>query len=195
MLLISLKKIQLSYRTESKLYMSKAHHDNPSILHLKLPGIVLGIGLGGFFDGIFLHQLLQWHHMFSAKISVDTVAGLRMNTLGDGVFHTVTWLCVLVGLYVLYARVTEARREVWKSGVLWSWILCGWGWFNFVEGLVDHHLLKIHHVYPGPNQLIWDLLFLASGVVFIIVGWRLARGGTKTKVRIDTLQVGEPLEA
>ncbi len=28
-----------------------------------LPGLLVGLGLGGFFDGIVLHQLLQWHHM------------------------------------------------------------------------------------------------------------------------------------
>ncbi|MDQ2834938.1 MAG: DUF2243 domain-containing protein [Acidobacteriota bacterium] len=48
-----------------------------SILPLKLPGIFLGVGLGGFFDRIFLHQLLQWHHMFSSKITVDTVQGCK----------------------------------------------------------------------------------------------------------------------
>jgi uncharacterized membrane protein len=25
-------------------------------------GILFGLGLGGFFDGIVLHQVLQWHH-------------------------------------------------------------------------------------------------------------------------------------
>jgi uncharacterized membrane protein len=29
-------------------------------------GIFFGLGLGGFFDGIVLHQLLQWHHMLSS---------------------------------------------------------------------------------------------------------------------------------
>ncbi|MCK1539441.1 DUF2243 domain-containing protein, partial [Bradyrhizobium sp. 176] len=28
-------------------------------------GVLLGLGLGGFFDGIVFHQLLQWHHMLS----------------------------------------------------------------------------------------------------------------------------------
>ena len=55
-------------------------------LPVTAPGIILGIGLGGFFDGIFLHQIFQLHHMFSSVITVDTVPGLRMNTLGDGVF-------------------------------------------------------------------------------------------------------------
>jgi uncharacterized membrane protein len=153
------------------------------VLPLKFPGITLGVGLGGFFDGIFLHQVFQWHHMFSTLYSEQTVPGLRMNTLGDGLFHTVTWISVLVGLYVLYARVTEARREVWRSGVLWSWILCGWGWFNLVEGLVDHEILGIHHVRSGPYYFWWDMGFLASGVLFILLGWTLARRGSR--VRID----------
>ena len=32
---------------------------------LALAGGVLGFSLGGFFDGILLHQVLQWHHLFS----------------------------------------------------------------------------------------------------------------------------------
>ena len=72
-----------------------------------LPGTILGIGLGGFVDGILLHQVLQWHHMLSSSDTanvdigyypVTTVHGLQMNTLWDGLFHTFTWLAVLVGL-------------------------------------------------------------------------------------------------
>jgi uncharacterized membrane protein len=32
-------------------------------------GILFGLGLGGFFDGIVLHQVLQWHHMLSMLVS------------------------------------------------------------------------------------------------------------------------------
>lgn len=149
--------------------------DRQQAVPIRLPGIILGIGLGGFFDGIFLHQLFQWHHMFSAIVRVDDVPGLQMNTLGDGLFHTVTWLAVLLGLYLLYGRVTEGRRQVWGSRVLWSWILAGWGLFNLVEGLVDHQILGIHHVRSGPNEFLWDMLFLASGVIFLAVGWSAAR--------------------
>lgn len=150
----------------------QAHTDT---LDLRAPGIILGIGLGGFFDGIFLHQVFQLHHMFSSRVPVDSVPGLRMNTLGDGIFHTVTWLSVLFGLWLLYGRVTEARQQVWGAAGLWGWILCGWGWFNLVEGLINHQLLAIHHVYAGQNALLWDMLFLASGVVFILAGAAVAR--------------------
>ncbi len=64
---------------------------------LRLPGLLLGVGMGGFVDGILLHQVLQWHHMLSGtdddRIGVRfydprTVPGLRMNTVWDGFFHT-----------------------------------------------------------------------------------------------------------
>ncbi|MEU2221611.1 DUF2243 domain-containing protein [Streptomyces sp. NPDC018347] len=153
---------------------------------LRLPGILLGVGLGGFVDGILLHQLVQWHHMLTGtdhdRIGVkyydpDTVPGLRMNTVWDGVFHTVCWLAVLIGLAVLYARVTSGRRRVWGSRVLWGYVLVGWGLFNLVEGVLDHHVLGIHHVRGGPHQVWWDIAFLALGALLVAGGLLLRRGG------------------
>jgi uncharacterized membrane protein len=151
---------------------------------ITLPGVLLGVGLGGFVDGILLHQVLQWHHMLTStdtdRVGVpyypaDTVHGLRMNTLWDGLFHTFTWLAVLIGLAVLYSRVQHARGRVWSSGALWGLVLIGWGLFNLVEGLVDHQLLGIHHVRSGPHQTAWDLGFLALGAVLMVAGWLLRR--------------------
>ncbi|MEV0429314.1 DUF2243 domain-containing protein [Micromonospora sp. NPDC050495] len=152
---------------------------------IRLPATILGIGLGGFVDGIGLHQVLQWHHMLSStntdnvgirNYPVDTVPGLRMNTLWDGLFHVVTWTAVLLGLALLYARVTRSRGRLWRAPMLWGWILFGWGLFNLVEGVIDHHLLGIHHVHGGPDQLWWDLGFLALGAVLLVVGWLVQRG-------------------
>ncbi len=46
-------------------------------------GILLELGLGSFFDGIVLHQMLQWHHMVSnvAEYPVTTISGPEANTL------------------------------------------------------------------------------------------------------------------
>lgn len=148
------------------------------------PGIVLGVGLGGFVDGILLHQILQWHHLLTStdtdRIGVpyypaDTVHGLKINTLWDGLFHTFTWLMVLTGLGLLYSRVQHERGRVWRSGVLGGWVLFGWGLFNVVEGLVDHQILAIHHVRGGAHQVAWDVSFLAFGVALIAVGWVVQR--------------------
>jgi uncharacterized membrane protein len=151
---------------------------------LRAPGILLGIGLGGFVDGIVLHQLLQWHHMLTSTDTdragvpfypADTVSGLRMNTAWDGGFHVVTWLFVLGGLSLLFSRLTTERRRAWSSRFLWGWVLVGWGLFNLVEGLVDHEVLGIHHVRSGPHQTAWDLGFLALGAVLVAAGWALGR--------------------
>ena len=153
---------------------------------VRLPGIVLGIGLGGFADGIVLHQILQWHHLLTStdtdNIGVpyypaDTVHGLEVNTLWDGLFHVFTWLAVLIGLGLLYSRVTHSRGRLWTSRALWGWIVLGWGVFNLVEGIIDHHLLGIHHVRSGPDQMAWDIGFLLFGALLVVAGWLLQRGG------------------
>ena len=53
--------------------------------------------------------------------------------------------------------------------------LVGWGLFNVVEGIVDHHLLNLHHVRPGPDQLAYDIGFLAWGAVMLVTGVLLIR--------------------
>jgi hypothetical protein len=71
---------------------------------LRNAGVLLGLGLGGFFDGIVLHQLLQWHHMVSSveSFSPETVPGLRTNTLADGLFHAVTYIFTVLGVTLLW---------------------------------------------------------------------------------------------
>ncbi len=147
-----------------------------------LPGTLLGIGLGGFVDGIVLHQMLQWHHMLSSSDTanidigsypVTTVAGLEMNTMWDGLFHAFTWLAVLIGLGMLYSRILASRGRVWASRALWGWILLGWGVFNVTEGLLNHHILGIHHVISGEFQTLADVLFLVLGAALIAGGWWL----------------------
>ena len=153
---------------------------DPSSAGLAMPAMLLGVGLGGFLDGIVLHQLLQWHHMISAAegYATTTLGGLETNTRWDGAFHLMTYLFVLAGVILLWRRRhEEAGPRAWRSVV--GWALCGWGAFNLVEGVVGHHLLEIHHVRPGPNELAYDLGFLAFGAGLLCAGWLLA-GGSRT---------------
>ena len=138
------------------------------------PGLLLGIGLGGFVDGIVLHQLLQWHHMLTDQgdYPSNTIRGLEVNTLWDGLFHASTWLFVTVGLFLLWRAVAGGRRWTWRSLV--GLLLAGWGIFNLVEGIVDHHILGVHHVRDDvADPMWWDLGFLAFGVVLLVVGFAL----------------------
>jgi len=140
----------------------------------KGPAFVLGLGLGGFIDGIVLHQILQWHHMVSTPAPPDTLENLRLNTLGDGIFHAATWVVTVAGVFVLMAS-NGARSEQGGTRTLIGGMLVGWGLFNTVEGLVDHQLLNLHHVRPGPDELAYDVGFLVWGAVMLIVGGLLLR--------------------
>jgi uncharacterized membrane protein len=140
---------------------------------------VLGLGLGGFIDGIVLHQVLQWHHLLTGDNGgepMDTVAGLEANTLADGLFHLATWVLVAAGMGL---TVRAWRRgefaPPWRAQI--GLLLAGWGVFNVVEGLIDHQLLGIHHVRDDLGApLGWDLAFLGFGLLLIAVGSALVRG-------------------
>jgi uncharacterized membrane protein len=138
-----------------------------------LPTVLLGIGLGGFFDGIVLHQILQWHHLLSEPIPPTSVGAIQVNTLADGVFHAATWIISLAGLGLLWRRVRAGADMSWL--VLLGGMLAGWGGFNVGEGLIDHQLLRLHHVRPGPDELAYDIGYLVWGAVMLAGGVALLR--------------------
>jgi len=138
-------------------------------------GIVLGLGFGGFADGIILHQILGWHHLVcvTAHCQPTSIEHLQLQNTQDGFFHLGLWLVSLVGTAMLFRAARHTGPE-WHGRVLFGAMLAGWGLFNFVEGIIDHQILGIHHVLPGhPHQLWFDLLFLAAGVMFFVIGTRL----------------------
>ena len=141
---------------------------------LALPGVVLGIGLGGFVDGILLHQILQWHHMLSSRTPPDTVAGLELNTLFDGLFHAAAWVLTVVGVWLVLTATRSNLAALAGRRVL-AGVLLGWGCFNLIEGIVDHYLIGMHHVRPGPDQALYDAAFLVWGGAFVVMGWVVAR--------------------
>jgi uncharacterized membrane protein len=143
----------------------------------KAPGFLMGIGFGGFVDGIVFHQILQWHHMLTSTRASPptTVAGLEANTLADGFFHAATWVLVFLGVtFTLRAWRAGRLAPPWRAH--FGMLLLGWGAFNLVEGLVDHQLLGIHHVRDDLGApLGWDLGFLLFGALLVLAGWALAR--------------------
>jgi uncharacterized membrane protein len=150
--------------------MPRAKNVPTSRRRLIIAGILLGVGLGGLFDGIVLHQILQWHHMVSSTTPPNTVENLELNTLGDGIVHAAAWVVTVAGVFVLMAS-NGARHEPGGTRTLVGALLAGWGLFNVVEGVIDHHLLGLHHVRPGADQLLYDVAFLVWGGAMLIVGW------------------------
>ncbi len=141
-------------------------------------GILLGTGLGGFFDGILLHQILQWHNMLSSVRPPTDLVSMKYNMLWDGIFHAFTWIMTVLGLARLW-RAGQRADVPWSTRTFVGSLALGWGAFNFIEGLIDHQILGLHHVHPGEGQLAWDIGFLASGVILIAAGWALVRAGRR----------------
>jgi len=136
-----------------------------------IAGVALGLGFGGFFDGIVFHQLLQWHHLLSDHSNPAIAGNLRLNVFADGLFHVLAYLATGIGVALL---VRAARRPdaVVTSRLFGGSLIAGWGLFNLLEGLINHQLLGVHHVNPaGPGPtLLWDLAFLAWGAAFLLGG-------------------------
>lgn len=142
-------------------------------------GLLYGLGLGGFVDGIVLHQVLQWHHMLSDTRDnpMTTVAGLEANTIADGFFHIATWF-LLLGASIVTLAQWQQRRLPPNWRLHFSLVIAGWGIFNLIEGLINHQVLSVHHVRDdlgGPVS--WDIGFLVFGALLIVVGWLVHRSG------------------
>lgn len=127
--------------------------------------IVLGIGLGGFVDGILLHQLLQWHHMLTSTDSDnvgiqyyprETVHGLQLNTMWDdcsmlspGSWCSPAWRCCTRASSTPGAGC--GPPECCGDG---SWSVGG---CSTLSKVWSTNVLGIHHVRSGPHQPAWDL--------------------------------------
>jgi len=135
---------------------------------LRWSGYLLGFALGGFFDGILLHQILQWHHLLSA-IDPDNA---RFQVAADGYFHALMYLIAAVGLWMLATAGRGSPR------LLRACILIGFGAWHGVDAVLSHWALGIHRIrMDSANPLFWDLVWLAVfGLVPLIAGWLMRRG-------------------
>ena len=149
--------------------------EKPSVL----PGLLFGLGFGGFVDGIVLREILQWHHMICGAQSSETLAGLPLNVAADGFFHVVTgcwswpvpsspWCHGAKGALRPHSRFTSGCW--WPSGAS----------STSLKDLIDHQLLGVHHARDDlGTPLSWDIGFLVFGVTLIGAGWVLYRRGSR----------------
>jgi uncharacterized membrane protein len=120
-----------------------------------------------------------------ASYPVTSVKNLKVNTFWDGLFHATTYVFVAMGLLVLW-RASRRRHVGWSTKLLAGTLLIGFGLFNLVEGIVDHHLLGIHHVnetVPREQWIFWDVGFLIWGATMLIGGWLLLKVGRRETVQ------------
>lgn len=137
-----------------------------------LAGILLGMGFAGFFDGIFLHQIMQWHHMLSSVRPMTNMNDVKVHSTADGLFHAADYFLTIAGVHFLWR--SHLNNELPKATQpLLGLILLGAGLFNTVEGIIDHEILGIHHVHSGSHYMLWDIAFLLLGIGLMITGYKL----------------------
>lgn len=157
---------------------------NPSVqvltpVPLTTASTVLGIGLGGFFDGIVLHQVLQVHEMLSNKVPATEYIGKSINMFWDGIFHAFCLIVVLIGI-ILFWRLLK-KQDIDRSGaLLGGGLLIGWAMFNIVEGVIDHHLLKLQNVIEfSADHNTANYIFLGVSVVMFIIGYLIVKSSNR----------------
>ena len=141
---------------------------------LAAAAFALGFALSGFFDGILLHQILQWHHLLSA-IEGD----LRFQVVADGWFHVAMYAVAAVGLWRLW-RARGALGAPGAGRALAAWGLIGFGAWHLVDAVGSHWLLGIHRIrMDAASPLAWDLAWAAAfGAAPLALGlWLRGRGG------------------
>jgi uncharacterized membrane protein len=157
---------------------------------------LLGFALGGFFDGILLHQILQWHHLLSL---VAGMQDLRLQILWDGYFHALMYLIAAVALWGLW-RTGRGGGDVRGAPAI-AGLLAGFGTWHVVDAVLSHWVLGIHRIkIDSPNPLAWDLGWLAVfgllPLIFAGVAARrppaagLRRSGTLHAILIAALGLG-----
>ena len=144
-----------------------------SPVRLDRAGYLLGFALGGFFDGILLHQILQWHHLLSA-LEGEAFRDIRVQILADGLFHMLMYVVAAAGLWLLW-RARSASQSAGRRLV--AAVLIGFGAWHLADALLAHWLTGIHRIrMDSANPLLWDLAWLALfGLVPLAVGFHLRR--------------------
>lgn len=136
-------------------------------------GFLIGFSMGGFFDGILLHQILQWHHLLSL-VDSPLVQDIRVQILADGLFHALMYLLAMMGLYLLWrtrGQFALASAGRWQLAAA----LLGFGIWNIIDAALFHWILQIRRIrVESSAPLIWDLIwFIVFGLAFTFAGWKL----------------------
>lgn len=132
-------------------------------MRLHSAGILLGISIGGFFDGILLHQILQWHHLFSGIEDWNANAWFVIMT--DGVFHLAMFAVLIIALCMLWHRNERPERLAEST-------LIGFGSWHVFDAVLSHWVLGIHRIKDAAaNPLLWDLGWVAAfGIIPVVLG-------------------------
>ncbi|WP_447927249.1 DUF2243 domain-containing protein [Vreelandella sp. EE27] len=122
--------------------------------------LLVGIGVMAAVDEIVFHQLLQWHHFFDFSTPAFGI-------VSDGLLHAFELLAVVVGVFML---LDLSQRQCLNIAWAKAGFFLGMGGFQLFDGLINHKVLGLHQIRYGVDPLIYDLVWNAFALVFLLVG-------------------------
>lgn len=140
--------------------------------------LLIGFALAGFFDGIVLHQILQWHHLLSG-LADPRGSDLRFQIMADGLFHLLMYVLALTGAVLLVASRGRGSPAGTTTEILRP-ALTGFGIWHVLDAIIAHWILGLHRIkMPSETPLVWDIawLLIFGAVPLILAAVMPNRGG------------------
>ena len=123
-------------------------------------GMMFGLGIVAFIDEAVFHQLLHWHHFYDKSTSA-------VGLVSDGFFHALSWFSTVWSLFM----VANLRRRISWQPMLWvGGVFLGAGGFQLYDGVVQHKLMKLHQIRYYVVILPYDLVWIITALIMLIVG-------------------------
>ncbi|RKR90290.1 putative membrane protein [Micromonospora pisi] len=126
--------------------------------------VLIGVGVMAAVDEIVFHQLLRWHHFYDRSTPA-------LGLVSDGLLHAAELVALVAGFFLL----ADLRRHGWLvPASAWAGLFLGLGGFQLFDGVVDHKVLRVHQIRYGVEIVPYDVAWIASGALLLVVGALLA---------------------
>jgi len=135
-------------------------------------GVLLGVGMMAAIDEIVFHQLLGWHHFYD-------LATPEIGLITDGLLHAAELMAIVAGFFML---ADLRRKNALVSIRTWAGFFIGAGFFQVLDGIVNHKVLRLHQIRYNVDLLPYDLAWNIFGLALLITGlllWLTARAREK----------------
>jgi uncharacterized membrane protein len=89
------------------------------------------------------------------------------------VFLAFSLIITISGIIILWVSQSSKDKDYFLSykRSLIGLVFIGFGGFNTIEGVINHHILQMHHVIEVADPFIFDLTFLViGGLAFLTLG-------------------------
>jgi uncharacterized membrane protein len=126
-----------------------------------LSGLLFGCGIAAaLIDLLVFHLGLQWHHFYDLSTP-------RVAITADGFFHAFAWFITVAGLFLLaeVRRLGDLRWSRWAAAVV-----TGVGFFQLLDGVINHKILGIHEIRYGVDLLPYDVAWIGGAIVLLVLG-------------------------